>query len=54
MAGIRRHAEADNLSQGRGSAGQRPLQRLQNQHGGAFAQNHAGAILRKRDGRYPG
>ena len=48
MERVRRHAEADDLAQDRGSTGARGIERLQHQHGGAFAQDQAAAVLRKR------
>ena len=44
VAGIGGHAEADDLRDGPGAAGERGLQRLQHQHGGAFAQHQAAAV----------
>ena len=47
MAGVGGHAEADDLRDGPGAAGERGLERLEHQHGGAFAQYQSAAIARK-------
>ena len=43
-----RHAEADDLGVNARAARQRRLERLEHQHGRAFAENHAAAVLRER------
>ena len=48
VAGVGRHAEADDLGVNARAARARGFERLQHQHGRAFAQNHAAAVLRKR------
>src|SRR3984885_14445979 len=47
VACIGRHAEAYDLRQWLRSASQGALERLQNQHGGAFPQDHSGAVGRE-------
>ncbi len=45
---VRRHAEADDFAENRRATGARGVERLQHQHGGAFAQDQAAPVLRKR------
>ena len=54
VTGVGGHAEADNLGDWPRAARQRGLERLEHQHGCAFAENHARRDRAKKGGRCPG
>ena len=47
MGGVRGHAEADNLGEGAGAAGEGGVEGFEDEHGGAFTEDQAGALERE-------